>query len=49
MLSNCQHTRVAVLPRMVAHLTKHGYLQMDQAMQVSAAKFQISDGQKFCS
>jgi hypothetical protein len=35
MLSNCSHTLERVIPRLVENLNKHGYVEMNKALQVS--------------
>lgn len=33
-LSNCNHTMVRVIPRLVENLNKHGYVEMEKALRV---------------
>ena len=33
-LSNCNHTMVRVIPRLVENLNKHGYVEMERALRV---------------
>ena len=35
MLSNCNHTKTRLIPRLVENLTKHGYVEMNKVQQVS--------------
>ena len=38
MLSNCSYTLERVIPRLVEDLNKHGYVEMNKALEVSHDK-----------
>ncbi|XP_048748841.2 exocyst complex component 2-like isoform X2 [Ostrea edulis] len=42
MLSNCNHTMVRVIPRLVENLNKHGYVEMEKAVRSDSEENTIS-------
>ncbi|KAH3776747.1 hypothetical protein DPMN_178179, partial [Dreissena polymorpha] len=47
MLSNCNHTRSQLLPRLVENLNKHGYVEMNKVLQTCQATYKALDRKLF--
>lgn len=47
MLSNCHHTKVHILPRLVENLTKHGYEEMKKVHKTSVELYEGLDHRLF--
>uniref|UniRef100_K1QJP7 Exocyst complex component 2 n=1 Tax=Magallana gigas TaxID=29159 RepID=K1QJP7_MAGGI len=46
-LSNCNHTMVRVIPRLVENLNKHGYVEMEKALRVAKDTYEDLDDSLF--
>ncbi|KAK3086910.1 hypothetical protein FSP39_025328 [Pinctada imbricata] len=47
MLSNCNHTMVRVIPRLVENLNKHGYVEMNKALRAAQDTYEDLDDSLF--
>lgn len=47
MLSNCNHTKGHLIPRLVENLNKHGYVEMNKVLQASQDTYNKLDHQLF--
>ncbi|XP_076112322.1 exocyst complex component 2-like isoform X2 [Mytilus galloprovincialis] len=47
MLSNCSHTMERIIPRLVENLNKHGYVEMNKALQTTRERYEELDSKLF--
>lgn len=47
MLSNCSHTMERIIPRLIENLNKHGYVEMNKALQTTRERYEELDSKLF--